>query len=422
MANPVIETARARRLFWTAYSPPEGDSEPTDPLAFDMYAERLGNLIVPGVTSRTVRLRYLGMVCAGLRLTGRSVSGASARNIVRERRKAFLPFERGWAFAMTLGAEGRIKESLPGSGRASLRARYRGFRGANLALANYRRTQSEPLVHPFNYRFLAAAGSQGGLGAYLVTLDYGGFVDRSTLTLRGPGHALADAFLGSAAGKAARLVTNQKVRRGDLAAAGQAFDLGAASREERNLVRLGLFADQRTLAEACRLVGNTSAGSTAEEALRAVARHNGESLERAAQFALDFEPVRQLGLTTFARLGERLPALNGPATFKQVAASVAEPAQQLREAAQRLALRIPPPSLVPLGVLAQHLANASNEPEVLSVLLRWHGAHRNPWIAEVLPETYESRRHGVFREPTTFHGYTMDSALSLLAEVERKPT
>ena len=422
MVNAVIETARARRLFWTAYSPPEGDSEPTDPLAFDMYSERLGNLIVPGVTSRTVRLRYLGMVCAGLRLTGRAVSEASGRNIVRERRKAFLPFERGWAFAITLGAEGRIKESLPGSGRASLRERYRGFRGANLALAHYRRTQTEARVHPFNYRFLAAAGSQGGLGAYLVTLDYGGFVDRSTLTLRGPGHALADAFLGATAGKAARLVTNHKVRRGDLAAAGQAFDLGAASSEERNLVRQGLFADHRTLAEACRLIDTTSTGRTAEEALRAVTRHNGDSLEQAAQYALDFEPVRQLGLATFARLGEQLPALNGPAAFNQVANSVSEPALQLREAAQRLALRTPPASLIPLGTLAQDLATASNEPEVISVLLRWHGLHRTPWIAEVLPETYELRRHGMFREPTTFHGYTVDSALSLFAEAERKST
>ena len=125
-------------------------------------------------------------------------------------------------------------------------------------------------------------------------------------------------------------------------------------------------------------------------------------------------------MAAFAALGERLPAINGPAAFNQVANSVTEPAQQLRVAAQRLALRTPPPSLGDLGILAQNLANASSEPEVISVLLRWHGMHRTPWIAEVLPRTYELRRHGAFREPTTFHGYTVDSALSLLAEVERK--
>lgn len=421
MVNVAIETALPRRLYWTAYSDPEGDSEPTDPLAFNMYAERLGNEIVPGVTNRTLRLRYLGMVCAGLELTGHAASDGAGANVVGKRRAAFLPFERGWAFAMTLGAEGHIKEVLQGSGRAVLRDRYRGFRGANLALAQWRRTQHEARVHPFNYRFLAAASSQGGLGAYLVTLDYGGFVDRGTLTLRGPGHALAEAFLADAKGKSSRLFSDRAVRRGDLAAAGQAFDLGAASSEERNLVRQGLFADHRRLAEVCRRISKTPNGTRSpEDALLEVAHHSGDALANAAQYALDFEPVRQLGLETFARLGERLPRLNGPATFKHVADSLAEPAQKLRLAAQHLARSTPPPSVVDLGLLAQRLAGASNEPEVLSVLLRWHGQHRSPWIAETRPNVYELRRHGAFREATAFHGYTVGSALSLLAEAGRK--
>jgi hypothetical protein len=59
-----IDDPVARRPYWTAYSQPEGDTESTDPLAFNMHAERLGNEIVPGVTNRTLRVRYLCMgVC-----------------------------------------------------------------------------------------------------------------------------------------------------------------------------------------------------------------------------------------------------------------------------------------------------------------------------------------------------------------------
>jgi hypothetical protein len=39
--------------YWTAYQPPEGDTRPVDPLGFDMYAERLGNHLLPGITGRT---------------------------------------------------------------------------------------------------------------------------------------------------------------------------------------------------------------------------------------------------------------------------------------------------------------------------------------------------------------------------------
>src|SRR5215213_7458138 len=93
--------------YWTAYSPPEGSSQPSDPLRFDMYAQRLGNVLLPGVTNRTERLRYLSMVCAGIATT------SSARQAtIRERRQAFLPFERGWALAMTLSVDGELKSSL----------------------------------------------------------------------------------------------------------------------------------------------------------------------------------------------------------------------------------------------------------------------------------------------------------------------
>jgi hypothetical protein len=54
---------------WTAWTELESSSELTDPLRFDMYAQRIGNVLLPGITNRVERLRYFGMVCAGVALT-----------------------------------------------------------------------------------------------------------------------------------------------------------------------------------------------------------------------------------------------------------------------------------------------------------------------------------------------------------------
>jgi hypothetical protein len=412
-----IDDPVARRPYWTAYSQPEGDTEPTDPLAFNMYAERLGNEIVPGVTNRTLRVRYLGMVCAGLELTRGAASEAMSSHAVRERRRAFLPFERGWALAMTIGSGGKIKEVAPGSNRPVLRRRYRGFRGANLAIAEWRRSIHERSLHPSDYRFLAAPGSQGGLGAYLVTLDYGGFVDRTTLTLRAPGRELACAFLGEWRRKAGGLHADRHIRRGDLGLVGQALDLGLGNAAERKLVQQGLFADRRTLADACRrLTDATNPGLSSEDALRHLAESDVDRLARAAQFALDFDPMRRLGLAVFASLGNELSTSSGPKSFGQLAPETAEKVLRLQVAGRRLANRRSPSSVVKLGLLAQRLTEAANEPEIMSELLRWHAEHRTSWIVEVRPEVYELRRHGSFQEPGDFHGYTVGSALAMRAE------
>ena len=56
-----------------------GNSEPSDPLRFDMYAQRLGNVLLPGITNKTERLRYLSMVCAGIAATTQSAGEPLAR-------------------------------------------------------------------------------------------------------------------------------------------------------------------------------------------------------------------------------------------------------------------------------------------------------------------------------------------------------
>lgn len=415
-ATETIDPPRPGTPYWTAYSQPEGDTEPIDPLAFDMYAERLGNEILPGITNRTFRLRYLGMVCAGLELTAHSEE--AGMHPLRARRAAFLPFERGWAFAMTLAADGDLKEPQPGSNRRGLKPRYRGFRGANLALAQWRRTRGDKKVHPFNYRFLAAPGSQGGLGAYLVTLNYAGLVDRSTLTLRAAGRELAHAFLGPVQRTADRLIADRAWHRGWLTPVGEALDLGEPTPREAQIVRRALFEDGRGLANACgRIPHRVRDAGTPEEALRAIARRDGDPLERAAQYALDFDPLRRAALGIFTTIGQALTTKSGRTTFDDLDDEVVAAAGALRSHATRLAEQAAPPAVSDLGRLAERLRTAMSPQDVVSILLAWHAEHRTSWIAEVSPGMYELRRHGAFEERDGFHGYTMGSALELLREV-----
>src|SRR5437764_13406499 len=128
------------------------------------------------------------MVSAGLVVTRRHDRS------IREQRQAFLPFERGWALAMTAGANGDLKWRSDNAAQASLRPEFRGFRGVNRALAHYRTLGEWKPIRPTNYILLKSQDAQGGLGAYLVTLRRFGLVQPDSLALTATGRALADAF------------------------------------------------------------------------------------------------------------------------------------------------------------------------------------------------------------------------------------
>ena len=53
-------------LAWSAYDPTEGRLDSDDPLGFAAAALRLADKLLPGLTVRTVDLRYYPMICAGL--------------------------------------------------------------------------------------------------------------------------------------------------------------------------------------------------------------------------------------------------------------------------------------------------------------------------------------------------------------------
>src|SRR3954464_8341492 len=125
---PIVPSPRAGQIYWTAYTQPEGDSSPIDPLRFDMYAERLGNVLLPGITNRVERLRYFGMVCAGLLLT-RPPGLLDGVEQARRWRQAFLSFEAGWALSNLLAVNGRIKDEPPKVERPRLNFQFQGLRG-----------------------------------------------------------------------------------------------------------------------------------------------------------------------------------------------------------------------------------------------------------------------------------------------------
>src|SRR3954447_23063882 len=75
-AMPIVSPPKLGVAYWTAYSPVDGDSAPVDPLRFETYAERLGNNLFPGITNRVERVRYFGMVFAGIEAAGLEVPAA----------------------------------------------------------------------------------------------------------------------------------------------------------------------------------------------------------------------------------------------------------------------------------------------------------------------------------------------------------
>lgn len=412
--SSVVSEPRRGAVYWTAYSPPEGDIEPLDPLAFDMFAERLGNELLPGLTTRTQRGRYFGMVCAGLSITEKRARHRGALDVVRQRRQAFLPFERGWALAVTLGRYGQLKQPGP-AGNLRLKHEYREFRGVNRVLAHYRSSQGRPRLRPYDYRFLAAQESQGGLGAYLVALAYGGFVDAATMTLRESGRALADAFLKDAGSRANWLVDGRLHQRGNLMRVGLELDLARLGTDEAALLVDGLFSDHRPLAETYRrLVPALAPGADARTAVAAAARRNGDYLERTSQYALDFDPFRRAALTLFARLGQKLVVKAGAAQLSELGTEVVEAASSLRALAKPVADASTPHGLEDVDSFAHSLADSRSTALTLSRLLAWHARFRNPWIVETDGRRYELRRHGSFDEPESrFHGFTVGSLLSL---------
>lgn len=59
-------------VFWTELDPPAPEKYVRDPLGLQNMAEMLAEAIIPGITSRTVKVRYYSLLCWGLNLIERN--------------------------------------------------------------------------------------------------------------------------------------------------------------------------------------------------------------------------------------------------------------------------------------------------------------------------------------------------------------
>lgn len=418
------DQVRTSTPYWSAYTEFDGGSSPSDPLRFEMYAQRLGNHLLPGITNRTERLRYLSMVCAGLELT--ASPGAS----IRAGREAFLPFERGWALAMAMSVNGSLKG--PGAaidGARALLPEYRGLRGVNAVLRHFRSSavRGQTSVRPSNYRLLVAQAAQGGLGVYLVLLREFGFVAPGSLALTASGLELARAFVHSA-GKQRRakvrgLASHGPVKATSMRAVGHRLAISHPSEPERELVRSAIFDDERRRA-ACtvrRILAAVDVDAAPEQMLAAIADPNGDEIAHAAAYAVAFDPMRLAALRLFARIGRALegaPGNDADVATLLARSDEADSVADLRETAATLAGLRHPPGLEPVGELARRLAEDTTAEQTVSRLVDFHRQEERRWIVPSGRNRLRLGVHGRFADPAPdFHGYTVHRAFQIRADI-----
>lgn len=144
-------------LSWTKYSPLEDETTILDPLAFDYFAQVLGNVVLPSFTTRTSRARYYSMVCYGIYISNQYLKKKGKNYYEEDVLEAFKLFERFWARAVVENYQGKLQE------RDGNERDFRGKRGA--VKAYYENPKS------LHYHFLTRQLELGGLGAYRTSLE-----------------------------------------------------------------------------------------------------------------------------------------------------------------------------------------------------------------------------------------------------------
>jgi len=159
------------RINWSAYDPLEQGSTNEDPLGFYAYALRLAEEWLPGITTRTRRIRYYSMVCGGLLLIEQDLSDilSSAQNRDAERIRLFLRWERLW----TLWNVALDEATLPGLiGRLKTEHQFKNDRF---------------IAGSLDYPFIQRQPDLGALGSYRSSLQAFGLLrwDVTELTMLG---------------------------------------------------------------------------------------------------------------------------------------------------------------------------------------------------------------------------------------------
>lgn len=144
-------------LSWTKYGPLEDETTILDPLAFDYFAQLLGNIVLPSFTTRTSRARYYSMVCYGIYISNRYLLDKGKIYYEKDVLEAFKLYERYWARAVVEYYAGELYERD---------GKERDFRGKRSALRAY-----NDELESLNYHFLTRQLELGGLGAYRSSLE-----------------------------------------------------------------------------------------------------------------------------------------------------------------------------------------------------------------------------------------------------------
>lgn len=167
-------------LSWTMYGPLEDETSVSDPLAFDYFAQQLGNVILPSFTTRTSRARYYSMVAYGLEISRRYAAKHSSTYHTKEVLDAFTLFEKLWARAVVENYNGKLIE------RDNQETGFRGKRGAINAYKSG--------INTLDFHFLRRQLDLGGLGAYRTSMEDLELI-RNDLSLTNLGRDIAREFL-----------------------------------------------------------------------------------------------------------------------------------------------------------------------------------------------------------------------------------
>ncbi|WP_238860160.1 hypothetical protein [Clostridium sp. YIM B02569] len=175
----------AFNLAWTKYGPLEDETSVLDPLAFDYFAQILGNVVLPSFTTRTSRARYYSMVCYGIYISKKYLQLEGKPYYEKDVLEVFKLYEKYWARAVVENYQGNLFERD---------GKERDFRGKRGALKSYEKNIT---TLGLEYKFLSRQLELGGLGAYRTSLEALLLVDAS-LNLTHKGEMLAKAFVDTA--------------------------------------------------------------------------------------------------------------------------------------------------------------------------------------------------------------------------------
>lgn len=172
----------AFNLSWTKYAPLENEASVLDPLAFDYFAQILGNVVLPSFTTRTSRARYYSMVCYGIYISRKHLQLEGKPFYEKDILEIFKLYEKYWARAVVENYEGNLFERD---------GKERDFRGKRGALKSYEKNIT---TLGLEYKFLSRQLELGGLGAYRTSLESLQLVD-GALNLTHKGERLAKSFV-----------------------------------------------------------------------------------------------------------------------------------------------------------------------------------------------------------------------------------